>query len=411
MVLAIVFLALWLSPSIGVTGGLSSARSVAMAGAYTGLAAGVDAARYNPANLGLSEYRQYTIEIVGAGANVSNNSFTLGEYNRYSGAILSDADKRDILSKVPQDGLNVAADIEASVLSVSRGPFAFSIEAVGLADVNVSKDIIDLILNGNSFRDTISVAGTYSDAVAYLGFGLSYGREVYTAGTRELAVGATLKYLRGLGVERAVDMEGLIATHTTGLEGDGRFIIQTATGGSGVALDIGAALKINDDYTAGLRIKNFLSTISWSKNTEEHVYLFSFDTMTIDNMTDDYIVSDDYTKAIPGFSTSLPSVMNIGVANTSGDLLWAVDWEQGFRRAAGATTKPRLSAGLEWWPTSYAPLRAGLSIGGNRSTAWSFGSGVDVGPYYFDFAFITGAALTPYSTKGVNFAFSTGLHF
>jgi len=401
---------LWLLPLQGMADGLASARSVAMAGAYTGLASGVDAARYNPANLGLSGYQQYTLEIVGAGANVSNNSFTLGEYNRYTGAVLTDADKRDILSKVPQEGLNVAADVEASVLSLSKGPFAFSIEGVGLADVNVSRDIIDLIFNGNSFRDTISVAGTHADAVAYLGFGLSYGRAVYTAGTRQLAVGATLKYLRGLGVERAVDMQGLIATYTTGLEGDGRFIIQTATGGSGVALDIGAALKINDDYTAGWRIKNFLSTVSWSKNTEEHGYLFSFDTMTIDNMTDGYVVSDDYTKPIPGFSTNLPSVMNIGVANTSGELLWAVDWEQGFRRAAGATTKPRLSAGLEWWPSTYAPLRAGLSIGGNRNTAWSLGSGVVVGPYYFDFAFITSTTLTPYSAKGINFAFSTGLH-
>jgi hypothetical protein len=391
--------------------GLSSARSVAMGGAYIGLAGGVDAARCNPANLGLSEYQQTGFEFVGVGAAITNNAFTLSEYNQYSGAILTDEDKRDILRNVPEEGLNVAADVEASALSVSKGPFAFTVSGVGLADVNLNKDLLDLILNGNSFEDTISVTGSYSDAVAYISASLSYGRAVYTAGTRQLAVGATVKYLHGLGVERVVELEGIATTLETGFEGDGRLIVQTATGGSGIALDVGAVLRLNDDYTVGVGIDNFLSSLSWSKNTEEHGYLFSFDTMTVDNMNEDYIVSDDYSKEISGFSTNLPSVMNVGVANTSGALLWAIDWEQGFRRAAGATTKPRLSAGLEWWPTRFAPLRSGFSIGGNRSTALSFGSGINAGPYYLDFAVVTGATLSPYSTKGLNLSFSTGLHF
>ena len=391
--------------------GLSSARSVAMGGAYIGLAGGVDAARYNPANLGLSEYQQTGLEFVGVGAAIANNAFTLSEYNQYSGAILTDDDKHDLLSNVPEEGLNVAADVEASALSASTGPFALTISGIGLADINLNKDLLDLILNGNSFEDTIAVTGSYSDAVAYISAGLSYGRAVYTAGTRQLAVGATVKYLHGLGVERVVELDGIATTLETGFEGNGHVIIQTATGGSGIALDVGAVLRLNNDYTVGAGINNILSTISWNKRTEEHGYLFSFDTMTIDNMDEDYIVSDDYSKDIAGFSTNLPSMMTVGVANTSGSLLWAIDWEQGFRRAAGATTKPRLSGGLEWWPIGFAPLRAGLSIGGNRSTALSFGSGIDAGPYYLDFAFVTGSTVSLYSAKGINLSFSTGLHF
>jgi len=64
-----------------------------MGEAFTGLAMGIDAARYNPANLGLSGYQQNRFEIVGFGANISNNSFTLGDYNRYSGAFLTNNDK------------------------------------------------------------------------------------------------------------------------------------------------------------------------------------------------------------------------------------------------------------------------------------------------------------------------------
>ena len=402
---------IFLIPSNVAAAGRSSARGVAMGEAVTALATGIDAARYNPANLGLSGYRQTGLEMVGLGANISNNSFTLSEYNDYTGAFLTDGDKNDILDKVPDEGLSIVADVEASALSLSMGSWVFSTSGVGLADANLNKDVIDLMLNGNSFAETIDLTGSHLDAVAYVSAGLSYGTSIYKAGTRQVAVGATVKYLRGLAVERIVELEGMAATYETGFAGNGHLIAQTATGGSGYALDIGAAARINDDYTVGLRIKNFLSSLSWNNETEEHGYIFSFDTMTVDNMEDDYVVSDDYSKDIPGFSTNLPSVMNMGIANTSGSLLWAVDWEQGFRRAAGASSKPRLSLGLEWWPIALAPLRTGFSTGGNKNTALSFGSGINLAPFYLDFAVVTGASLSPYSAKGLNFALSTGLHF
>ncbi|MFH1374132.1 MAG: hypothetical protein ABII79_10080 [bacterium] len=202
-----------------------------------------------------------------------------------------------------------------------------------------------------------------------------------------------------------------MATYETGFSGDGRLIAQTATGGSGYALDVGAAARINNNYTVGISIKNFLSTLKWTQQTEEHGYLFSFDTVTVDNMSDDYVVSDDYTEDIPAFSTTLPSVMNVGLANTSGSLLWAINWEQGFRRAAGASAKPRLSLGLEWTKLGILPLRTGFATGGDKNTAWSFGSGLDLSPFHLDLAVVTGSSLTPASSKGLNFAFSTGLHF
>ena len=62
-------------------GELTSARSVAMGGALTALADGVDAAKFNPANLGLSGYQITGLELISAGINISNNSFTLSDYN------------------------------------------------------------------------------------------------------------------------------------------------------------------------------------------------------------------------------------------------------------------------------------------------------------------------------------------
>ena len=404
-------MAVLLLPTSVAAQGLSSARSVAMGGAHLGLAKGVDAARYNPANLGFADYQQTRLEIAGFGADIVNNTFTLDDYNSYTGSFLTSDDKDDIMSKIPKEGLKVSADIEASALGFSMGPFVVATTGVGAAAVNLNRDIVDLVLNGNTLTDTVHVDGSYSDAVGYATLGLSYGRPVLMLGGRELAVGATAKYIRGLGVERVVKAEGMMTTHEYGFAGEGRLIAQTAGGGHGFGLDLGAALRVSRDYTAGVSIRNVLSTISWNKQPEEHGYIFSFDTMTVDNSdNDELVVSDDYSRDISSFSTSLPSVMTLGFAKTSGSVVWAVDYVQGFRKeAAGASTKPRLSVGVEWLPLQVWPLRAGFCAGENKNPSFSFGSGVKASAFYLDFAAVVGSSFSGYSSKGLNVAISTGI--
>ncbi len=391
--------------------GMSSARTVALGSAGTALATGIDAYRYNPANLGIASQRQSGIELLGVGANITNNAFTLSDYNKYSGAFLTSDDKADILSKVPKEGLKFTVEADATAMAVSMGPTVLAVSGVGAANVNLNRDILELVLNGNTFADTVNVTGSYSEAVGYGVASLSYGFPIYTAGARQLAVGASAKYIHGLGIEEVVEMDGLAATYATGFAGEGHLVARTATGGSGYGLDLGASLKLNDDYLVGARLKNFVSSITWNKQTEEHGYVFNFDTMTVDNMSADYVVSDDYTKPIANFSTTLPSTLNIGLANISGSLLWAVDWEQGFRTAPGSSSKPRISAGAEYGLLGFMPLRAGFSTGGNRNSAFSFGSGFHLPVFFIDYAVVTGSSLSGYSSKGANFAVTTGLHF
>lgn len=407
----IVFTLLIAASSPVLSQSISSARAVALGSAYTSLAKGVDAAKFNPANLGLLSHRQNEVELVGIGANVSNNAFTLNDYNTYTGAFLTSDDKDDILSKVPKEGLKLSINAEASAISVAMGSFIFSTSGVGIADINMNKDVLDLILNGNSFADTIDLSGSYSEAIAYGAASLSYGTQIYKSGDRQMAIGATFSYLRGFGVEKVIEMQGMMATYAAGFQGEGRVIAQTASGGYGYALDIGATIQFNKNYTAGARIKNFLSNLTWNNNTEEHGYIFSFDTMTIDNIDADYVTSDDYTKSVSNFSTKLPSVLNVGLAKTTGSLLWAVDWEQGFRSETGVSTRPRISAGMEWNQIAFMPLRFGYSTGGDSNSAFSFGSGFHSPVFFIDYAVVTGNSFSGSSSKGLNFAITTGFHF
>lgn len=391
-------------------GELTSARSVAMGGALTALADGVDAAKFNPANLGLSGYQITSLELISVGINISNNSFTLSDYNNYTGATLSTADKNDIMNKIPKEGLNLRAGAEAAAMSLSLGKYVFSITAVGAADINLNKDILELVFYGNTFSDSISVDGSYSDGLAYVQAGFSYGHQVYQAGQREFSIGTTIKYISGLAVEEMVELNGVAITRMTGFDGQGRMVARTASGGTGYGIDIGAALRLNQHYTIGLRIENALSNISWNKNAEEHVYEFNLDTLTLSN-SGNLVYSTDTTIPIASFSTRLPAVMNAGIANTSGKLRWAIDWQQGFNSAPGSSTKPRLSLGIEWLQLGMMPLRFGMSSGGNKGSSFSFGSGIDLSPVYLDFAAVTGTGFSMYSAKGLKLALSTGIRF
>ena len=407
--LASLVVALLVSFSSAIAGDLSSARSLAMAGSMTAMATGVESARFNPANLGLTSSGRMQLEIATLGLNLSNNSFTLDDYNTYTGATLSESDKATILGKIPKEGLNIKADAEASAMSLSLGRFVFSVSGVGAADANLNREIVELMFNGNTFADSVIATGSYADGIAYGQAGLSYGRLLYKLGERELAVGATAKYIRGIGYEEVIKLEALASTQANGFQGSGEMIARTATGGSGYGLDIGTALKFNRHHTIGARLQNLLGSISWNKETQEHGLSYSFDTLTVNNANDSVIVSDDYSIDIPAFSSRLPVIMNLGVANTSGKLRWAVDWEQGFKRTAESSTKPRLSIGIEWLQLGMMPLRLGFSSGGGRGEIFSFGSGIDTGPYYFDVAAVTGSSFSVYSAKGLKLALSTGI--
>jgi hypothetical protein len=392
--------------------GLSSARAVAMGDAHIGLAKGVYAPLYNPANIGLSGYNQPGLEIAGAGAEIRNNSFTLSDYNDYTGAILGDDDKSAILGKIPASGLELTARAQASALSLSMGGIVLSTNGVAASDINLSKDVVELILEGNQLDDTVSLNDMFSEAVAYASIGLSYGQSIYKSGTRQLSIGGTFKYIRGIAYEDITEHNGQISTSMTGFDGEGTVVARTATGGSGYALDIGAALKLSDNYTLGAAITNFLSSISWNHETEEHYYHFRMDTATVDNMEDDSVViSDDYSQAIASFKTDLPSILRVGIANTSGKLIWALDWEQGFRLGAGVSSKPRLSAGAEYKLISFLPFRAGYALGGGKGSTLSFGTGINLAAFYLDMAATNHGSFTSGSSKGLHLAVSTGLYF
>jgi len=412
-ILVIIIASLILIPMTQIqAAGMANARALGMAGSYTGLARGYDCPSFNPANLGFKSHQVTGLQIVGAGIAVSNNSFSLDDYNTYTGATLNDQDKQDLLDKIPDEGMELSFDAEVSALSLSMSNMAFSITAQATADINLGKAPMELLLQGNTMADTIILDGMYGAGFAVGAANFSYGQKILGIGSKELSVGANVKYLKGLGYEEVIELNGHAATLTTGFEGEGSLVARTATGGSGYGLDLGAALKLSSSVTVGATLFNAFSNITWNEETEEHRYTFYFDTLTVTEFGDDSVfVSEDTTVGIDEFSTSLPTTLKLGIAKNSGRLNWAVDWEQGFEMGAGTTTKPHISGGAEYRILSFLPLRAGFGTGGRRGTTYAGGLGLDLALCYIDVAAANYNAVIGSGGKGLNFAINTGIRF
>jgi len=58
----------------------------------------------HPANLGLASYQMRGLQLFGAGFSIKNNSFSLDDYNTYTGARLNEQEKQELLSKIRPKG-------------------------------------------------------------------------------------------------------------------------------------------------------------------------------------------------------------------------------------------------------------------------------------------------------------------
>ncbi len=85
-------------------------------------------------------------------------------------------------------------------MSFSVGYFAVNFDAIGGGRGTLSKDPIELALMGNKVGEVVMANGSGGDSWAAAAVGVSYGRKIIARGGFEVLGGATLKYLRGIGI-------------------------------------------------------------------------------------------------------------------------------------------------------------------------------------------------------------------
>lgn len=388
-------------------------RAMGMAGSYTAMARGAESMFWNPANLALSDSPKFSLPLtIGASLTAENNSLSIADYNKYTGAEIWADDKDDILGSIDSDGMQFNTDLGLYLPLVSGIVFPMPWNLTSALSFNVRvgmegampRDLFELLLYGNEFAQDRIADGkdpnydiaewdgeAWALGVLSWSFAKPYIPWKLMEYLDEMTVGATVKVLGG-GYAEVVDSGGGFETQVSGISMDAYGITQGA-GGYGFGVDLGVAGITKDRKTTiGLSLVNALDYASWSIETKRDCVFVSGDEIRVTSFTgqDDFdavldnprdeegdIIYDEETE-IASFSRSLPAMLRFGVAHSPlARLTVAANYDQAFSSGFGISTTPRLSAGLEYRLVDWFPVRFGLSGGGRagRSSALGFAFG------------------------------------
>jgi hypothetical protein len=389
--------------------------ALGMNGAYSLEARGVEAPSWNPATLawgGGTRIRFFSVE-----GWAANNSISLDDYNRWVGKTWSEADKREILSRIPGPGLDglLSASVEGPGFAMNR--WAFTTESRASADVRVPRDVARLLLLGNNPEESFVVSGSDQEAFAWSEARLSHGRELGTAALPDLpwigrlykgdslsfAAGATVKYLQGWGYAELRRADGGVATTFEAITGDIELEGLTSEGGSGFGLDLGMAARSRRGWSVSFDAHNVASSIHWSTKPIVHRESAWVENVTLRDLDvgSDVVIEESTREAAPSFRRSLPALLTFAAGKQWRTTRVELDLNQGFADRPGSSRSPRIGAGLSYEPASWLDVRAGASLGGAEGRSAAMGVGVGLGRVRLDFALASVSSWNFLSPKGV----------
>jgi len=420
---------LLLLPASGLLAQMNDYLSISMAGNVSAISRGLDAQVYNPANLGCTVQNPLEINLIRAGVNVTNNAFSLPDYNRYftlegnPDTLWSGSEKKALLNLIDGNSLelNGFADVDIPFAAYTFGQLALSIGLQVQTAAAASKKPIEVLLMGekvdaNYYLKEMPVENGQGLGAARLS--ASYGHSFdpagwnipYLADLDYFNVGLSVNYFLGIAVAQVresvveidrPDQNTLYFRQTQK--------IRTAEGkgnkaGAGRSFDLGFSSRYDERWYFSLMFKNLFGNIHWSRQPEM-IYIFDSDTLYFDdNKNNSDHPSVDTTLSIPGFDTRLPKSMTFGIAyRLLPNLTLTSDYHQGFDHRFGNTTTPQAGVGALYYPLSWVPVRAGISVGGPYKFVLGLGTGLSFSHLKFDISYGMNRAIWPGYSTGILF--------
>lgn len=399
------------------------ARGTGMAYSNAADTRGLEHVGLNPATLALRNLYRFEFNVISVNAALRNNSFSKSQYDDYftTGRFLDEDDKKDILSSIPDDGLRVDGVARANSLGFYMPYFSLSLAALGSGYAKMPQDLPELLFNGNAEEgQTYKIGDVDGSGWGGLGILISGAYTVFQGDEdwwNNVAVGATLKLIAGLGVFEIVESDGNLQNFDRSQNRyyarlEQKLDARSAEGGKGAGFDFGAVGKFREKWTFGITLLNIFGSVRWSGDTERHLISIVADSLaiseTLTETPDSVIIDTDTSYSIGSFSTGMPKVLDLGAAyQAHPNWLVTAEYEQGLTKAIAGTTTPRFAIGGEYTKVSFLPLRTGLSLGGRFGTSFAFGFGINLRNWILDLAYTGYGGIFPGSSKGIALAMTT----
>lgn len=347
------------------------------------MAIGPDAASLNPAQLAYPERQGFGCRILDVSAALGNNSFSLSQYNRYTGAFLDEAAKQDIVGSVPRTGMGVHFAAQASAAEFGYGTLAVSVRTVGSADVTLPHDAFELALYGNELNRVYNADDLRGRALVFMRAGASAGSAI----GRNVTAGIGFHYLRGLFYGELTDCGASFITTPEAFASDGRVAYRTATGGSGWSVDAGLAY-LRNNWRLSLACLDISPGITWTDGVSEGVYAYRLDSSNAYEVSRGGRFKQTFDRGVGAtFTTAVPLVVNAGAGWRVFEWLNCGALLQGKLLSRATTGNWSATTYGEAWPLEWLPV--GVEAGVRDGTGAVLG--LNAGLIWHAFAFVLGA--------------------
>ncbi|MNR89079.1 hypothetical protein D3C72_200330 [compost metagenome] len=398
-----------------------NARSAGMAGAMAAFSTDADAMIVNPAMLGLAAHRdRLSLTLLpNLSAALGNNVLSFGELaNVLSTQTVAAADVARAVEALPPTGWRFLMDggttMALAMPSARTGVFLHA-----MADTkgfDVPRDLVALVLNGNASVPNVGIdtmTGATATAVASLGsaFAVPLGETA--------SLGMNLRYLRGLAYGRVREAKGtLLAMDASGrYSADARLEAEWATGGNGIAADLGVAGTLGDRLRWGAVLGN-VGVMAWSQR-DLVTYTLKVEPFTIvdasGSATDFGAVTRDAVQESRRqegpTEIALPAYLRLAAAFNPWDpLTLTSELQLGYGDGFGVSSTPEMRLGSELRLLDWLPIRGGIALGGDRGLTFATGLGLDMPHFRLDFAMAALNGVGGYA-RGASYTLSNTVKF
>ncbi|MEO0093599.1 MAG: DUF5723 family protein [candidate division WOR-3 bacterium] len=324
----------------------------------------------------ISEYQpKFAYRVIGFSAGLFNNSFTVQQYNRYSGTYLDNQAKVDILNSIPHQGFffHGGANLEGLEIFLSR--FSISILGCGFIGLEIPKDIFDLALFGNQLNRYYSAAGFKNRTLAYWSGAIAYNSQIPST---NLAVGVRARYLAGIYYFETFETQGYLFTTPAFLVSEGEANYRRALGGNGFGCDLMLSYDFSPKLRTTLAFLNLNSGIKWTNNPQQGLYYFALDSLNWQRLRQgDFFYSNrTVTETVP-FHTRLPFYLLLAADYQLGrSLIGSVLINQSFNESPLMRRAPIFATAIEFHGLAgnsfRIPIAIGISLGGKEKFGFSY---------------------------------------
>jgi hypothetical protein len=361
-----------------------------MAGSYVADARGVDALFFNPANLALSNTPYWSVSIPQMVVGTSFVGTRLGQvpsflhFNRWS-----QGRKDAFLGGIPDQGLNAQVAVTVPIAAVQYRRVALGVSYAARYEENVSRDVMDLLVNGyQDGRTDYAVGNTGGRNASWLDFSAGTGRRF-----GRVSVGVAGHWVMGRAMAQNRLFEPRFDVQAQDLSAELREV--SVHGGHGWGVDLGVAAEPAKRLTVSAAVSNAFSGMRWSGD-------FRTKSLVLTRADFHRSAADAALSRFDQSETAVdPTAVPVTVYETANGLLDAA-WLPPTLRAGVAYALPgertrlsasyqgalddgalsggwrrQLSAGVEH-RLGFAALRAGA--GTDAGGAWMAAGGASLGP-------------------------------